>query len=123
MTAQPATTVSSTPGVEFHLAGEWQERSENRVFHLGYATSARPLPLLLIRRYAHAATQAAVLRRHPDGGWFAEVPDLPGTWARDDTVDEVLTSLEDVIFEWVILKVEDEDRDLPVIDGMDLNVI
>lgn len=85
--------------------------------------SDRSLPLLTIRRYSAAAVRRAVAKQYEDGTWLVEVPGLAGTWAHEETLDKAREALADVIFQWAILKIEDRDRNLPVIDGMNLNLI
>lgn len=83
----------------------------------------RPLPMQLIRRYALLATQRAVTEKLDDGSWYAEVAKLPGVWAQGASEKETLTALESVVRDWALLKIVDQDKDLPVIDEVDLNVL
>lgn len=82
------------------------------------------LPMQIIEKYAEIASQRySVLKRLPDGTWFAEIPGFAGVWANEDSRQEVLGSLEEVLLEWIVLKIEHKDRDLPVVEEIDLNVL
>ncbi|MHB8470729.1 MAG: hypothetical protein ACYDCH_13400 [Gaiellaceae bacterium] len=83
----------------------------------------RPLPIQLIRQYAQLATRHAQLRRDEDGDWYAEIEGFAGVWAKEATPQETFKVLEDVVFEWVLLKIRDEDRDIPVLESLDLNAL
>ncbi|MGZ4256547.1 MAG: type II toxin-antitoxin system HicB family antitoxin [Gaiellaceae bacterium] len=85
------------------------------------AVTQKELPAKLLQRYASAAVRAAELSQRDDGSWFAEVPGLEGVWAEGASHREALDELEEVVFEWTILKIREEDRDLPVIEDINLN--
>jgi antitoxin HicB len=42
-----------------------------------------------------------VLTPTEDGGWFAEIPDLPGCMTYGDTREEVLEMIDDVKLTWI----------------------
>lgn len=81
----------------------------------------QPLPIGLIQKYVGLAVKQATIKQHPDGHWFAEIPTFQGVWAKEASVKESLQVLEDVLFDWLLLKIQDRDRDLPVIEHIDLN--
>jgi len=83
----------------------------------------RPVPDRLIERYALLAAARAVTEQLPDGTWYAEEEALPGVWAEGATEREAVESLQGVVKEWVVLKIRDRDRDIPIIGGIDLNRI
>lgn len=83
----------------------------------------RPLPIGLIQRYVGLAVKQATIKQHPDGHWFAEIPKFQGVWAKEASAKESLEVLEDVLFDWLLLKIHDGDRDLPIIENIDLNVL
>ena len=85
--------------------------------------SRKPLPMQLVQRYQKTAMKQAQVKQFDDGSWYASIPALPGVWANQPTVKESIEVLEDVLLHWLLLKIEDEDRDLPVLDGIDLNVL
>ncbi len=82
-----------------------------------------PLPEALIQRYALMAIARATAEQMPDGTWYVEVASLPGVWAEGDSVLDAAQALQEVIREWVVLKIRDHDRDIPIIGGIDLNRI
>lgn len=87
------------------------------------ADDAEPMPSQLVDRYVRHAVDQAITEQMPDDTWYAEVPVLPGVWAEGKTPDEALEELAVVAHEWTVIKVQDRDRDLPVLGGIDLNVL
>lgn len=85
--------------------------------------SERELPTQLIDRYVSRAMLRAEVKQYPDGSWFAEIPGFRGVWANNSSQEKTLAELEETLHEWIVLKIEDGDRDLPVVDSIDLNVL
>ena len=56
-------------------------------------------------------------------GWFAAIPDFEGVWASEPTGEETLGVLEETVLDWTILKIQHKDKDLPVLEEIDLNVL
>lgn len=83
----------------------------------------RPLPSQLIRRYAHAAASHAVFDRLEGGRWYGEVRALQGVWADGDSIDEVRETLEEVVEDWAMFRIERGDRDIPLVDTIDLRAL
>lgn len=83
----------------------------------------RPLPVQLIRRYAILAALRAQTERLGDGSWYAEVQGFPGVWTQGESERKALREIETVVRDWALLKIQDKDRDLPVIGEIDLNVL
>ncbi len=81
------------------------------------------LPMQIIERYSQAAARHADTERLEDGGWYAEIPKFVGVWAQGDSEEEATKRLEAVVRDWTLLKIQDRDRDLPVIEEIDLNVL
>lgn len=75
----------------------------------------------MLRDYIRAAMQCAEYKKLDDGTWFAEIPGFEGVWANAISVESCRSELEDVLGEWLLLKVHDGDP-LPVVDGLELNV-
>jgi predicted RNase H-like HicB family nuclease len=86
-------------------------------------SSERELPAQLIGRYVNRAMRRAEVKPYPDGTWFAEIPGFRGVWANEASEGETLSELEETLHEWILLKIQDQDRDLPVVDSIDLNVL
>ena len=113
ITIRPTTSIAHLEGIsEERLSQDFQE-----------VVSRTPLPIGLIQKYVKAAVTLAAVKQHPDGQWFAEIPNFPGVWAKEASKKASLEVLEDVLFDWLLLKIQDGDRDLPVIDTIDLNVL
>jgi predicted RNase H-like HicB family nuclease len=83
----------------------------------------RPLPVQLINRYAMLAALRAETEQLEDGTWYAEIRNFPGVWAQGESEEEAVKELEAIVRDWTLLKIQDRDRDLPVIDDIDLNVL
>lgn len=100
-----------------HFEGVWNEYISQE------GTSAhdfRAIPAGLVRRYAKCAVRLAIVRQLDDGTWFAEVPNFDGVWASGEAAADVIPELEDVIFDWAILKMLDGDTDIPPVGDIDL---
>lgn len=81
----------------------------------------RILPTQLMNRYANLAVIRAVFEQLEDGDYFADVPILEGVWAKGKSIENAEEELRETILEWLELKIEDGDRDIPVIESIDLN--
>jgi len=109
----PSASVALFEGIlEERLSQEFQE-----------VIFRKPLPIGLIQKYAKLALKHATIKQHPDGHWFAEIPGFQGVWAKEASAKESLEVLEDVLFDWLLLKIQDGDRDLPIVETIDLNVL
>lgn len=85
------------------------------------AGQVRPVPVHLVERYSKLAVRHAVVELQEDGQWLARIEGFPGVWTCEAGALEALTVLEEVVFDWALLKMEDGDRDLPVLGDLDLN--
>ena len=56
-----------------------------------------------------------------DGTFFGEIPECRGVHANAGTLEECRETLEEVLEEWILLRVS-RDLSLPKIDGVELNV-
>lgn len=81
------------------------------------------LPMQIIEMYAMTAARHAETERLEDGSWYAEIPNFPGVWAQGDSEEEAIRGIEAVALDWTLLKIQDKDRDLPIVDEIDLNVL
>jgi predicted RNase H-like HicB family nuclease len=100
-------------GISFFSSDCFGEKPERR----------KHLPDQLLARYIRDAINHADLRRLEDGTWFGEVSGFPGVWASSDAPEETITELREVLFDWIVLKIDHEDRDLPQLSGINLNLI
>ena len=62
--------------------------------------------------------KSATAKRLDDRTWFAEVEGLDGVWANEDSLQEAVDALPDVILDWAILKASDGDSDILEIPGL-----
>jgi predicted RNase H-like HicB family nuclease len=51
-----------------------------------------------------------------DGTWFVEIPGFEGVWANGNTVEDCRLELIEVLEEWLILKLKDDDP-VPVVNN------
>lgn len=109
--------------VEEHVEGLWREEF-TQLEGSRRVTFTKPIPMLLIERYATLAVrQVRVRQLEDDGKWFAEIPEMPGVWAEETSIPEAIEVLKEVVYDWALVKIEAADRDIPVLDDIDLNVI
>ncbi len=45
-----------------------------------------------------------------DGNYFGEIPRLQGVWASEKTLEKCREVLKEVLEEWIILKLKDNDK-------------
>lgn len=84
---------------------------------LSVTTKAARQPRL--KPYLALALRAVRPTEIDPGHWYAELDMFPGVWAEGRTPAECLATLEDVLHEWLIVKVVLGDSDLPILDGLD----
>ena len=75
----------------------------------------------MLTKYLETAVKKADYRRIEDGTWFAEIPGFQGVWANAKTIEDCRHELIEVLEEWILLKTRDHE-DIPVIEGIDINV-
>jgi predicted RNase H-like HicB family nuclease len=81
------------------------------------------LPEQLIQRYLREALKATDVKRLDDGHFFAEIPGFDGVWASAEDLGECGNQLRDALLDWIVLKIEHDHRDLPVVGDINLNVL
>jgi predicted RNase H-like HicB family nuclease len=75
----------------------------------------------LLDRYVDVALRRAIPRQLEGGEWYADLGlEFRGVWADGPSAKECLDELAEVLEEWVLMKIADQDRDLPVVDDIDL---
>jgi predicted RNase H-like HicB family nuclease len=74
----------------------------------------------MVIKYIEKAMRHAAIEKMEDGRYFGSIPGLNGVWADGDTKDECLTTLEEVLEDWLVLSLRDDDE-LPEFDGITLN--
>ncbi len=63
----------------------------------------------MLTRYTREAIKKARYKTLPNGTWFAEIPGLAGVWANESTSDKCQEVLKEVLEEWLVLKLRDND--------------
>ena len=71
--------------------------------------------------YIQNAFNKADYKGLDNGTWFAEIPGFEGLWANTKTVEECRFELQEVLEEWLILKIRDRDP-IPEIEGIAIKV-
>ena len=74
----------------------------------------------MITAYINEAMRRAKYKILDDATFFGEVPGLQGVWADADTLEECRQELQEVLEDWLILKLRDNDNDIPVLGGISL---
>ncbi|MCR4420398.1 MAG: type II toxin-antitoxin system HicB family antitoxin [Clostridia bacterium] len=74
----------------------------------------------LLSAFVQAAMAEARYKRLEDGSFFGEIPSCRGVWANEDTLEKCREVLQEVLEEWLVLKLRDRDP-LPKVGGVDLN--
>lgn len=109
-------TNQAKDSVLFLMPGVWRVQSEwgnDRIVSGCYVPSS------ILDTYIARALRL-VSHNDDDDGVTMTVEGFPGVWACADTIVETLAELEEVLRDWVNLKLLDDDLDLPVVDGIDL---
>ena len=109
-------------------ADEWDEEVSQiddfrRIAPPHVIVSKRPMAFGTIRRYALLAASDAVAEIDDEGRWSLSIPLMPGVWAEAGSFVDARTELEEVVYDWAILKVQDRDGDLPIVRDIDLNTL
>jgi len=55
-----------------------------------------------------------------DGMYFGEIPDFQGVWASEATLEECRGILQEVLEEWLLLKLRDNEE-VPELEGIALS--
>jgi len=76
----------------------------------------------MLTEYIAKALGHAIFEGPEDGRWYGEIPLCPGVWATGNSKEECRRELQEVLEEWLILKLRDNDPDIPVIEGIRLTV-
>ena len=71
--------------------------------------------------YIEKALQKAEYKKLNDGSWFAEIPGFEGVWGNGETVEKCRIELQEVLEEWLLLKLTDGDP-IPSLEGIEIKV-
>jgi len=76
----------------------------------------------MLRDYIRAALHRAKYEILPDDGTFyGEIPGLEGVYANARTLESCREELEEVLEEWILLRVS-RNLPLPIVDGIELSI-
>jgi len=75
----------------------------------------------MLFKYIQKALKKAHYKMLDDGTWFAEIPGFEGVWANAKTVEECRNELQEVLEEWLVLKIRDRDP-IPAVEGVEIRV-
>ena len=75
----------------------------------------------MLLAYMSRAIEQAEYKRLEDRSWFAEIPGFPGVWANGATVEACRQELLEVLEEWLVLKLRDQDP-TPAINGVQIPI-
>ena len=64
---------------------------------------------LMLSRYIHEAMRRARYKTLPDGTYFGQIPGIAGVWANESTLERCQEVLQEVLEEWLVLKIRDGD--------------
>jgi len=76
----------------------------------------------VLTNYIRSAMKRAKYEILPDdGSIYGEIPGFEGVYANADNLEDCREELEDVLGEWILLRVY-KNLPLPIVDGIDLNI-
>ena len=58
----------------------------------------------MLTAYIQTAMQQAQYKILEDGSYFGEIPDFQGVWASEQTLEDCRRILQEVLEEWLLLK-------------------
>ena len=73
----------------------------------------------MLTAYIQTAMQQAQYKILEDGSYFGEIPDFQGVWASEQTLEDCRRVLQEVLEEWLLLKLRDNE-DVPQLKGINL---
>ncbi len=74
----------------------------------------------MLTAYIRAAMQMAQYKILDDGIYFGEITGFQGVWASEDTLEECRRVLQEVLEEWLLLKLRDNEE-VPELEGITLS--
>jgi len=83
-------------------------------------TGGNAVPVLT--NYVASAMEHASYKKLDDNSYYGEIKECSGVWANESTLEECRRVLQEVLEEWLLLKLRDRDP-LPLIKGIDLNKV
>lgn len=71
----------------------------------------------MLIKYILNAMEHAHYKLLPDGEYYGCIPICKGVWASSENLEDCRNELQEVLEEWIILKLKDNE-DLPAINGI-----
>ena len=75
----------------------------------------------MLTEYIQKALERAQYKKIDNEIWFAEIPGFEGVWANANNVEKCRHELKEVLEEWLILKIRDQDT-IPKIEGAEIKI-
>ena len=75
----------------------------------------------MLSRYIHEAMKRARYKTLDDGTYFGQIAGIDGVWANERTLNRCQEILQEVLEEWLILKIRDRDS-IPRLGRVGLSV-
>ena len=75
-----------------------------------------------LTEFINAAMEEAKYKILDDGTFFGEIECCPGVWSNEATLETCRAILQEVLEEWLLMKIRDGDL-LPSISSVDLNIV
>ncbi len=75
----------------------------------------------MILQYIETAIKKAEYKRLEDGTWYGEIPKLKGVWANSNSIETCREELIEVLEEWLLLKIKDDDP-IPKVNGVGVSL-
>jgi predicted RNase H-like HicB family nuclease len=76
----------------------------------------------MLTEYINAAMRHARYEILPEnGGYYGEIPELPGVWANADTLEACREELREVLEDWIALGLA-QGSPIPPIDGVAITI-
>lgn len=73
----------------------------------------------VLSEYVKAAMSQAKYKKLDNDTIYGEIAECPGVWANENTIEKCQDTLQEVLEEWIIMKLRDGDI-LPSLRGIDL---
>ena len=64
----------------------------------------------MLTQYIYQKLNCAQYKILDDGSYFGKIPGCKGVWASEKTLEQCRKTLQDVLEEWLVLKLQDGDE-------------
>lgn len=75
----------------------------------------------MLTRYVQGAMRRARYEILPDGTFYGEIPGFDGVYADTDTLESCREELEEVLEDWILLRVS-KHLSLPTVNGIEIAI-